>query len=153
MKKSDPNPVAAEKRSALATELSSDDAAAQPAAAFATLATAMPVRLADHCTQANLFDERQTEVERAHIIHCFRIELSKVTVPANRERMLASLMNMSPRLAAAVAEGLGLPVPAALPLALKAPNAPGVTVAAALTPTALPGTHPHPTREADPPSA
>lgn len=78
-------------------------------------------------------------MEQAHIAGGFRFELSKLTVPAIRERMLASLVNVSPQLAAEVADGLGMPVPAALPRALEAPSNPEVTVSAALSLTALPG--------------
>ena len=98
-----------------------------------------PEKFADHYTQATLFYESQTEVEQAHIAGGFRFELSKLTVPAIRERMLASLVNVSPVLAAQVAEGLGMTVPAALPRALGAPNAPEVTASAALSLMALPG--------------
>ena len=98
-----------------------------------------PEKFADHYTQATLFYDSQTEVEQAHIAGGFRFELSKLTVPAIRERMLASLVNVSPQLAAQVAAGLGMPLPAALPRALEAPNAPEVTVSAALSLTALPG--------------
>ena len=98
-----------------------------------------PEKFADHYTQATLFYDSQTKVEQAHIVGGFRFELSKLTVPAIRERMLASLVNVSPQLAAEVADGLGMPVPAALPRALEAPNVPEVTVSAALSLTALPG--------------
>jgi len=98
-----------------------------------------PEKFADHYTQATLFYDSQTAVERAHIAGGFRFELSKLTVPAIRERMLASLVNVSPQLAAEVADGLGMPVPAALPRALEAPNAPEVKASAALSLTALPG--------------
>ena len=98
-----------------------------------------PEKFADHYTQATLFYDSQTAVEQAHIAGGFRFELSKLTVPAIRERMLASLVNVSPQLAAQVADGLGMPVPAALPRALKTPNTPEVTVSAALSLTALPG--------------
>jgi catalase len=47
-----------------------------------------PEKFADHYTQATLFYESQTAVEKAHIVGGFRFELSKVTVPAIRERML-----------------------------------------------------------------
>jgi catalase len=53
--------------------------------------------------------------------------------------MLASLVNVSPELAARVAQGLGMPVPAALPRALAVPMTPEVTVSAALSLRALPG--------------
>ena len=98
-----------------------------------------PEKFADHYTQATLFYDSQTDVERAHIAGAFRFELSKLTVPAIRERMLASLVNVSPQLAAEVAAGLGLAVPAALPRALDKPNTPEVTVSPALSLTALPG--------------
>ena len=98
-----------------------------------------PEKFADHYTQATLFYESQTEVEQAHIAGGFRFELSKLTVPAIRERMLASLVNVSPLLAAQVAEGLGMAVPAALLRALEVPNTPEVTASAALSLTALPG--------------
>ncbi len=98
-----------------------------------------PEKFADHYTQATLFYDSQTVVEQAHIVGGFRFELSKLTVPAIRERMLASLVNVSPQLAEQVADGLGMPVPAALPRALEKPNAPEVTISAALSLTALPG--------------
>jgi catalase len=98
-----------------------------------------PEKFADHYTQATLFYDSQTAVEQAHIVGGFRFELSKLTVPAIRERMLASLVNVSPQLAADVAEGLGMQVPDALPRALEAPNAPEVRVSAALSLMALPG--------------
>jgi len=98
-----------------------------------------PEKFADHYTQATLFYESQTAVEQAHIVGGFRFELSKVTVPAIRERMLSSLVNVSPELAAAVAAGLGMAVPKAMPKALQAAVHPEVTVSPALSLTALPG--------------
>jgi catalase len=98
-----------------------------------------PEKFADHYTQASLFYESQTAVEKAHIVGGFRFELSKVMVPAIRERMVASLVNVSTELAAAVAAGLGIPVPKALPKALASPVSPEVEVSEALSLTALPG--------------
>ncbi len=98
-----------------------------------------PEKFADHYTQATLFYESQTEVERAHIVGAFRFELSKLTVPAIRERMVASLVNVSSELAGEVADGLGIAVPAAMPRALEKPNTPEVTVSAALSQKAFPG--------------
>jgi catalase len=98
-----------------------------------------PEKFADHYTQATLFYESQTPVEKAHIAGGFRFELSKLTVPAIRERMLASLVNVSKELAATVAAGLGMAVPPALPRALPKPAAPEVTRSPALSLTALPG--------------
>ncbi len=98
-----------------------------------------PEKFADHYTQATLFFESQTPVEQAHIVGGFRFELSKLTVPAIRERMLASLVNVSPALAAKVAEGLNIPLPAALPRALENPAPPEVTKSPTLSLTARPG--------------
>ncbi len=84
-----------------------------------------PEKFADHYTQARLFFESQTPVEQRHIVGGFRFELSKVTVPAIRERMVSSLVNVSPDLAAQVADGLGIAVPAAMPRALPNPAAAG----------------------------
>ncbi|HSI56654.1 MAG TPA: catalase [Ideonella sp.] len=98
-----------------------------------------PEKFADHYTQAALFYNSQTPVEQAHIAAAFRFELSKLTVPAIRERMVASLVNASPELAQKVAEGLGMPLPAALPRALDQATPPEVTESPALSLTALPG--------------
>ncbi len=98
-----------------------------------------PEKFADHYTQARLFFESQTPVEQRHIVGGFRFELSKVTVPAIRERMVSSLVNVSPDLAAQVADGLGIAVPAAMPRALPNPAQPEVTTSPALSLTARPG--------------
>ena len=82
---------------------------------------AKPEKFADHYTQARLFYESQTPVEQAHIAAAFRFELSKVTVPAVRERMVASLRNASEDLARKVAARASAwrrcptPLPRALP--------------------------------------
>ena len=78
-----------------------------------------PEKFADHYTQATLFFDSQSAVEKAHIIGGFRFELSKLTVPAIRERMLSSLANVSSELASAVADGLGMEVPPPMPRALE----------------------------------
>ena len=98
-----------------------------------------PEKFADHYTQATLFYESQTPVEQAHIIAAFRFELSKVTVPAIRERMVSSLLNVSLKLATAVAEGLGLELPEPMPKALDMPVKPEVKRSPALSLKALPG--------------
>ncbi len=99
-----------------------------------------PEKFADHYTQATLFYESQTPAEQAHIVAAFRFELSKVTVPAIRERMVASLRNASEDLAQKVAEGLGMdPVPAPLPRAIARPARPEVTQSPALSLLARPG--------------
>ncbi|HRQ59384.1 MAG TPA: catalase [Azoarcus taiwanensis] len=98
-----------------------------------------PEKFAEHYTQATLFYESQTEVEKAHIVGGFRFELSKVTVPAIRERMLASLVNVSADMAAKIAAGLGVKVPEAMPRALAKSTPPEVVKSPALSLTARPG--------------
>ena len=98
-----------------------------------------PEKFADHYTQATLFYDSQTAVEQAHIAGGFRFELSKLTVPAIRTRVVAMLVNVSPALAAAVAEGLGMAVPKAMPKVLVQAATPEITQSAALSLTALPG--------------
>ena len=98
-----------------------------------------PEKFAEHYVQASLFYVSQTAAEQAHIVAAFRFELSKVSVPAIRERMLSSLVNVSPALAAGVAAGLGMDVPAAMPRAMAKPPQPEIKRSAALSLTALPG--------------
>ena len=98
-----------------------------------------PQKFGEHYAQATLFYDSQTAVERAHIAAAFRFELSKLTVPAIRQRMLSSLVNVSTELAAAVAEGLGMAVPAAMPRAVASATKPEVAKSDALSLTHLPG--------------
>jgi catalase len=80
-----------------------------------------PELFADHYSQARLFFQSQSPVEQAHIANAFRFELTRVQTPAVRQRVVALLANVDHTLAAAVAGGLGIEVPAALPLATDAP--------------------------------
>ena len=97
-----------------------------------------PEKFADHYTQATLFYNSQTDWEKNHIVGAFRFELSKVTVPAIRRRMVASLRNVDEDFAAQVAEGLGLELPDALPRLRKAIK-PEVDQSPTLSLTARPG--------------
>ena len=99
-----------------------------------------PEKFADHYTQATLFYESQSPTEQAHIAAAFRFELSKLTVPALRERTLSMLRNASEQLARKVADGLGMKtLPKAMPRALEQPAKPEVTVSPALSLMARPG--------------
>jgi catalase len=98
-----------------------------------------PEKFAEHYTQARLFFDSQTEVEKTHIIGAFRFELSRVTVPAIRSRMLSSLLNVSKDLARAVAAGLGMELPEAMPRAIKSAPKSEVSASPALSLMALPG--------------
>ena len=68
----------------------------------------------DHFSQATLFYNSQTEVEKQHIIRALRFELGKVETPPIRERMLALLAKVDKGLANSVAEGLGTKIPTKL---------------------------------------
>jgi catalase len=98
-----------------------------------------PEKFAEHYNQATLFYESQTPTEQAHIVGGFRFELSKLTVPAIRTRMLASLRNVSEDLAGQVAAGLGLELPEAMPKALPRAPRPEVKTSPALSLKARPG--------------
>ncbi len=98
-----------------------------------------PEKFADHYTQATLFYESQTEAEKLHIAGGFRFELSKLTVPAIRERMLSGLVNVSPELAQQVAQGLGMELPPAMPRVLEQPAEPEVERSPMLSLAARPG--------------
>jgi catalase len=98
-----------------------------------------PEKFAEHYSQATLFFDSQTEVEKAHIVGGFRFELSKVTVPAIRQRMVSSLRNVSEDLAAQVAEGLGMTLPDAMPRAIRSVPRAEVGASPALSLMALPG--------------
>jgi len=98
-----------------------------------------PEKFSEHYIQARLFYDSQSPVEQEHIAAAFRFELSKVTVPAIRRRMVSGLVNVNPDLAQTVAAGLGMPVPEPLPLALEMEIVPEVTVSPALSLLARPG--------------
>jgi catalase len=98
-----------------------------------------PQKFAEHYSQARLFFDSQTEVEKAHIVGAFRFELSRLTVPAIRTRVLSSLLNVSKQLAAAVADGLGMDLPEPMPRVAKSTPRPEVSKSPALSLMALPG--------------
>ncbi|MDR7270487.1 catalase [Pelomonas saccharophila] len=101
---------------------------------------AKPELFAEHYNQAALFFNSQTPAEQAHIAAAFRFELSKVQVPAIRQRVVSMLRNASESLAAQVAEGLNMnPLPDAMPRALPRRLKPEVNVSPALSLTARPG--------------
>jgi len=100
---------------------------------------AKPEKFAEHYNQATLFFESQSPAERAHIAAAFRFELSKVTVPAIRARMVSMLANVSEELAATVATGLGIEEYEAMPRALERTPRPEVRVSPALSMLARPG--------------
>lgn len=98
-----------------------------------------PEKFAEHYNQARLFFASQTPVEKAHLIAGFCFELSKVSIPAIRQRMVAGLRNVSDELAAPIATALGLTLPDAMPLALARPPRSEIESAPSLSLRALPG--------------
>ena len=64
----------------------------------------------DHFSQARLFYNSQSDIEKDHIVSAFRFEIGKVEVPEIRERMVAILNQVDETLGARVADGLGLPL-------------------------------------------
>ncbi len=68
-------------------------------------------RFADHYSQARQFLLSQTPIEQKHIGDALVFELSKVERPDIRSRTISHLLNIDARLAATVADGLGLQVP------------------------------------------
>ena len=97
-------------------------------------------RFADHYTQATLFWNSQSDVEKQHIINAFRFELSRVQTPAVRERMVSGLMNVDARLASEVAAGLGIrKMPKAMPKVMTTKVTPEVSVSKSLSLFARPG--------------
>ena len=79
---------------------------------------------ADHYSQARLFYRSQSAPEQAHMAAALVFELSKVTLPHVRERVLANLRNVDDDLATRVAAGLGVPLPEASTPAAPVKNLP-----------------------------
>ena len=97
-------------------------------------------KFAEHYTQATLFWNSQTAVEKPHIIRAFRFELTKVQTTAVRKRVVAQLRNVAEELAQAVADGIGLTdLPEALPNLMKSPAKPEVRSSDALSLMSRPG--------------
>ena len=98
-----------------------------------------PEKFAEHYEQARLFFDSQSDVEKAHIKSAFRFELSKLTVPAIRVRVISSLLNVSKELAEGLAEDLGLELPEPMPRAAKKAAKAEIGESPALSLKALPG--------------
>jgi len=98
-----------------------------------------PEKFADHYSQATLFYNSQSEIEKLHIIRAFRFELTRVQTAAIRARVVSQLVNVDASLAQAVAAGLGMTVPEAQPLAAPRRTKPEVRNSEALSLFARPG--------------
>jgi len=67
----------------------------------------------DHFSQAKLFYNSQSEVEKNHLVDALKFELGKVEIVDIRKRMVGILTQVDTDLAKKVAAGLGLDLPAA----------------------------------------
>lgn len=74
----------------------------------------------DHYTQATLFWNSQSDVEKQHIIRAGRFELGKVLRQEIRQRMIDNLNRVDHHLARKIAEGVGVPAPPAIAPAIHA---------------------------------
>ncbi|MBP6020336.1 MAG: catalase [Burkholderiaceae bacterium] len=92
-----------------------------------------PEKFAEHYNQAKLFYNSQTDTEKQHIAAAFRFELSKVTVPAIRQRVVSMLRNVSDELASATASKLGMDMPDPMPPALASAPKPEIAQSPALS--------------------
>ena len=76
-----------------------------------------PATFDDHFSQATLFYRSLTEVEKQHTADAYTFELGKCYEEAIKLRQVEQLAHIDHDLAAAVAQGLGLPAPARVPVA------------------------------------
>ncbi len=99
-----------------------------------------PERFADHYTQATLFWNSQTTVEKAHIIRAFRFELVAGADPGRARSASSPCWQTSPMiLPRASLKGSAWPLPAALPKVMEKPTVPEVKASPALSLFARPG--------------
>ena len=98
-----------------------------------------PEKFADHYSQATLFWNSQSDVEKNHIVAAYRFELTRVQTPAVRQRVVSLLRNVDETLAARVADGLGMALPPAQRRALEPPVKSELESSARLSLFAFPG--------------
>ena len=98
-----------------------------------------PEKFADHYSQATLFWNSQSDVEKNHIVAAYRFELTRVQTPAVRQRVVSLLRNVDETLAARVADGLGMALPPAQQRALEPPVKSELESSAPLSLFAFPG--------------
>ncbi len=70
----------------------------------------------DHFSQATLFWNSMSEIEKTHIIQAASFELGMVERKSVRERMLGNLAQVDEELAAKVSQNIGVPVPKVQPV-------------------------------------
>jgi catalase len=86
------------------------------------------------------FDLRSaTPIEKGHILRGFRFELTRVTVPAIRRRVVSMLANVDDGLASTLAKELGMDLPEPMPRALPKVRKPELEASAKLSILSDPG--------------
>ena len=91
----------------------------------------------DHFSQAALFYQSMSDIEKDHIAAAYQFELGKVTKPEIRARVVNEILaKFDTSLAKTVAEGLGLPAPT---IAAAKPAKPGASPALSLLNRVVPG--------------
>ena len=78
-----------------------------------------PESFADHYSQARLFFRSLDPAEQTHVASALTFELSKVSLPHVRKRVIANLRNADETLAARVADGIAIDLPDATPAAVQ----------------------------------
>ena len=92
-----------------------------------TIVRERPQSFDDHYTQATMFWNSMTAVERDHIVAAFSFELGKCVFPEVRERTLANLANVDAQLCERVALNLGMDAPVGTP-AVDAGSSPALSL-------------------------
>jgi len=82
-----------------------------------TIVRERPQSFDDHFTQATMFWNSMTAVEKDHIVAAFSFELGKCVHPEVRENTLANLANVDAELCERIALNLGMDAPAGAPAA------------------------------------
>ncbi|MCU1668118.1 MAG: katE [Blastococcus sp.] len=77
---------------------------------------AAPASFADHFSQAALFYDSLTDVEKQHVADAYTFELGRCYEQGIKERALTVLAKLDADLCGQVAAGLGLPAPASAPV-------------------------------------
>jgi catalase len=130
---------------------SSLDIQAQPQDVGAAKQRTRSARFDDHFSQATLFWNSQSSVSKEHIVAAFRNDLGQVQSLDIRQRVVDNLAHVDPKLAARVAQPLGLGPPDASAAAgrlgfraMASPASPGVNAMHALqeAPSLSQGTRP-----------
>ncbi len=81
----------------------------------------------DHFSQAKLFWNSMTDVEKQHIIQAFRFELGKVKSKDVQQQVVDMFSNVDGHLAEQVAKGIGAKVPSAPAMEADIPTSPALS--------------------------